>query len=148
MRGAGRALCNDDYARRTNGAFAFAFAFAVDNVREHNEPRMPSQYVRLMDTRTLGPSQTCPRELVVDLGAFRAIVLDPRILTVGGAGNLLIETASVNEEGAFRVVATIVLTATAAMSEIPVFLRYIRWRTDAGVTGNPVVVVDLVAKGG
>lgn len=84
---------------------------------------------------------------MLDLGAYRVIVFDPRVL-VTGQGSLILETSAVAEEGTWRTVLTIVLTATAAMSEVGSFLRYVRWRTDGSVSGNPVVVVDLVAKGG
>lgn len=109
---------------------------------------MTNLYARLLDTRVLGPSQYCPPERVLDLGAYGILVLDPRIMTVGTAGNLLIETASLMEEGAWRVVATIPLNATSAIVAVTPFLRYVRWRTDAAVAGNPVVLVDLVAKNG
>jgi hypothetical protein len=108
---------------------------------------MAGQYIRLMDTRVLGPNLICPREQVADLGAYTTLEIDPRVL-VTGAGNLIVETASVNEEGAFRTIATIALTATSGIIQITSFLRYVRWRTDANVTGTPTVVLDVMAKGG
>jgi hypothetical protein len=101
-----------------------------------------------MDMRGLTASLTQPREQVLDLGAFRILVLDPRIITLGAGGNIIVETASVNEEGAFRTIAPIPLNAVSAMIEVTTFLRFVRWRTDALVAGNPVALIDVMAKDG
>lgn len=106
---------------------------------------MGSQSARLLDTRKLNPNDICPREQVLDLGAYRFLVIDPRILTTG-QGNLFIETAAINDEQAWRIIATIPLTAVSNMIEIATFLRFVRWRTDNNVTGTPTVVVDVIAK--
>jgi len=108
---------------------------------------LASQYNRLLDSRVLGPNPSAPPQCVLDLGAYTQLEIDPRVL-VTGAGNLIIETASVNEEGTWRTIATIALNATSPLVQVLSFLRFVRWRTDGQVTGTPTVVVDLVAKGG
>ncbi len=108
---------------------------------------MANQYVRLLDARPLSANLTCDREKVLDLGAYRILVVDPRV-QVTGQGNLILETSAVNEEGTWRTILTVALNAPAGMSEVVTFLRYVRWRTDNNVTGSPNVVVDIVAKQG
>ncbi len=108
---------------------------------------MASQYNRLLDSRVLAPNLTASPQAVLDLGAYTQLELDPRVL-VTGAGNLIVETASVNEEGAWRTIATIALNATSPIVQVLSFLRFVRWRTDGQVTGTPTVVVDVMAKGG
>ncbi len=107
---------------------------------------MAGQYVRLLDTRSLAANLFAPPQSVLDLGAYRVIVVDCRFAVLGSAGNLIIETASVNEEGAWRTALTIPVNAAPALLEITLFGRYIRWRTDQNVAGGPVATVDLVAK--
>lgn len=108
---------------------------------------MSSQYARLLEARPLGPSQVCANDKVLDLGAYGRLEIDPTVL-VTRQGNLIVETASVNEEGAWRTILTVPLTATASLSQVVSFLRFVRWRTDNNVSGSPVVIVDLVAKAG
>lgn len=108
---------------------------------------MASQYARLLDGRVLGPNQFCANDKVLDLGAYGRLEVDPRVLVTGG-GNLILETAAVLEEGVWRTILTVPLGASANMSRINAFLRFVRWRTDQNVTGSPVVIVDIVAKAG
>lgn len=107
---------------------------------------MAGQYVRILDTRALTANLFCPDNNVVDLGAFRVVIIDCRLAVLGAGGNLIIETASVKEEGAWRTVVSIPLNAAPNLLEVTTFLRYIRWRTDGAVAGGPVATVDLVAK--
>jgi hypothetical protein len=107
---------------------------------------LSAEYLRLLDPRTITANDVQPRDQVADLGAYRQLMIHLRLLKVGTAGNLLIQDAAVNEEDAFRTIATISLSAASNPVEITAFLRYVRWKADTGVTGSPVVVVDLVAK--
>lgn len=109
---------------------------------------MSSQYVRLLDARALGPNQASPVDRVVDLGAYGRLEIDPRVMTVGSAGSLLIETSATGEDGSWRTIATIALTESANMVQVTSFLRYVRWTTSGSVAGAPVVIVDIVAKQG
>jgi hypothetical protein len=112
------------------------------------EAWMSSQYVRLLDARVLAPSQVCPIDKVVDLGAYGKLEIDPRVMTVGNGGNLIVETSATNEDGSWRTIATIPLNAVANLLQVTSFLRFVRWRTDAAVAGSPVVIVDILAKEG
>ena len=69
---------------------------------------MASQYARLLDGRVLGPNQFCANDMVLDLGAYGRLEVDPRVLVTGG-GNLIIETAAVLEEGVWRTILTVPL---------------------------------------
>ena len=107
---------------------------------------MAGQYVRILDTRALSSNLSCPDNNVVDLGAYRVVVVDCRLAALGTGGNLIIETSSVKEDGTWRTALSIPLNANPNLLEITLFARFIRWRTDGAVAGNPVATVDLVAK--
>ncbi len=107
---------------------------------------MAGQYARFLDARALAPNAVCPDNNVVDFGAFRVVIVDCRLVVLGTGGNLIIETASVKEEGAWRTVVQIPLNAAPLLLEVQTFARYLRWRTDGAVAGGPVATVDLVAK--
>lgn len=51
-----------------------------------------------------------------------------------------------NEEGAWRLLATIDLTQGGTFTYVTQFSRFLRWRADAGVAGAPILLVDLVLK--
>lgn len=114
---------------------------------------MASQSVRILDPQPLGASAEQPRDQVVDLGAYKQLVASCRVLKVGsgaGGGRVKLQTAAVNEPGAFHDVAGLSWvvdgSATGGMASSGEFLRYVRWVTDAGVAGSPVVCIDVVAK--
>lgn len=107
---------------------------------------MAGRYVRLMDAYTPKPNEVQESDRVVDAGGFRNCGIDPRVLKTGSGGNVIIEHASVNEEGAWRTLATIDLTQGGTFTYVTTFLRFLRWRADAGVAGAPIVLVDLVLK--
>jgi hypothetical protein len=100
-----------------------------------------------LDARVVSANERQPREQVIDLGGYRQVVIQARIMKPGSAGNLLIEDAAVNEEDAFgRAVATFSVVNGAPPAEVTAFLRFLRWRGDANVAGSPVMIVDIVAK--
>lgn len=114
---------------------------------------MASTYKRLLDPRALSASTQSPDDGVLDLGAYRQLVLDARLLKVGtgtGGGRVKIQHAAVNEPDAWRDLAgvswVVDSTGTGGVLEATVFLRYIRWVADASVAGAPVVLIDLIAK--
>jgi hypothetical protein len=109
---------------------------------------MASQYRRLLDSRTMAASEKQLADDVFDAGAYRVLEMQVRVLKAGTAGNLQLQHAAVNSEDSWQNMGSAVaMTPTSiAFSTISDFLRYIRWTTDAGVAGSPVVVVDIIAK--
>lgn len=72
-----------------------------------------------------------------------------RVLVAGGAGNLKLQHAAVNEPDAFTDVsgASWSLAATGnTYTSVSHFLRYLRWITDGSVSGSPAAILDLIAK--
>lgn len=108
---------------------------------------MAGRYLRLLDAYSPKPNEVQESDKVVDLGGFKDVAFDCRVLKPG-AGNILIEHAAVNEEGAFRPLSTATwdLSQGGSFVYITQFLRFVRWRTDANVASAPVVLIDLVAK--
>ncbi len=117
---------------------------------------MSAQYVRIVDAATLVPNWVTPRPEVLDLGTHRVIAVTVRVLKAGTATDantvVKLQTAAVNEEGAFVDVGSSVRVDSAAppgatFFEIPAFSRFIRAATGTGsFAGGPVVNIDLVAK--
>ena len=113
---------------------------------------MASRYVRLLDPTVLVASAKQDKEDALDLGAYTTLQAQVRVLEIGGAGpgNVYLEHAAVNEPDAYVPIAgtNVLVTAGATGAVVPVtgFLRFVRWATDAGVVGAPVVLIDIVAK--
>lgn len=116
---------------------------------------MASQAIRLMDVSTLSASKEQMREQVADLGAFKELNVQVRVLKIGTGtdanATLTLEHASVNEDEAFLPLSSaswrVDSTASAnSYLQITGFLRYVRWATGSMVAGSPVAVIDLVAK--
>ncbi len=109
---------------------------------------MASQYHRLMDPTTLKPNLQQDLQDVFDAGAFRVLEVDVRVLKAGSAGSLLLQHAAVNEEDAYRDLAgsSVSLTGSGAYFTIQNFLRFVRWRADGNVAGDPIPLIDTVAK--
>ncbi len=86
-----------------------------------------------------------------DAGAFKQLEVQVRVLkkdTNPTPGNLKLQHAAVNEEDAYVDItnATWSLGGAGGFTPIPDFLRFIRWVTDNNVQGDPIVIVDIVAK--
>ncbi len=109
---------------------------------------MASRYWRVLDVRKLTASLEQPRDQYIDAGAFAHLEVDVRVVVAGTAGNIKLQHAAVNEPDAFRDLATMSWPLTGAGSFLFTdhFLRYIRWVTDAGLTGSPQVIIDIVGK--
>jgi len=109
---------------------------------------MASRYVRLLDPTVLVASSSQAKEDVVDLGAYTTLVAHVRVLKAGGAGNVFLQHAAVNEVDAWVTLAgtTVALNGTGGVVSATNFLRYVRWATDALVAGAPVALIDIVAK--
>ena len=109
---------------------------------------MASIYHRLMPQQAFAANQRPPKDEVLDLGAYRVVQVQTRILTAGGAGNLILEHAAVNEPDAFKPVPSMswpTVTPTNDFKTINDFLRYLRWGGDGTVSGTPVALIDIVA---
>jgi hypothetical protein len=90
-------------------------------------------------------------EDVTDFGACNALFVDCRILkpTGGSTGKVILLHSASGEPGSYFQIANVgwvVDGATARLAVIKDFLRYVRVATDANVTGDPVVVLDIVGK--
>lgn len=109
---------------------------------------MASQYHRLLDTRAIGADEVQNLNEVFDAGAFSKLELQCRILKTGGAGNIKLQHAAVNEEDAYIDLgsASWLATGTGGHISIANFLRYVRWVGDSSIAGAPVVMIDIVAK--
>lgn len=109
---------------------------------------MASQYRRLLDVRKLTANLTQPREQVWDAGAYAHLELHCRVLVAGSAGTVVVQHAAVNEEDAFRDLASFALSGgtPGGYTSTDHFLRYLRWRTDGAVAGDPSALIDVMAK--
>jgi hypothetical protein len=117
---------------------------------------MASKYVRLMDPTTLSASLTQDRDLIVDLGAYKNLIILARILKAGsGGGKVKLKTAAVLGEPTGWVdlldvsAATVEVSVDATgntMKAVNYFLRYVRWECDGSVGGSPVATIDIIAK--
>ena len=108
---------------------------------------MAGRYLRFLDAYSPKPNEIQESDKVLDLGGFSSLGLDCRVLKQG-AGNIYLEHAAVNEEGAWRSLGTATwdLSQSGSFVYITQFLRFLRWRTDTNVASAPVVLLDLVAK--
>jgi hypothetical protein len=114
---------------------------------------MAGQSIRLLDAIVLSANKEQPRDQVVDVGAYRQLVIQGRVLKAGtgvGGGKLKIQHSAVNEAGTFEDLSSaswvVDSTAASAVVSSDTFLRYIRWVCDASVAGTPVMIVDVIAK--
>lgn len=109
---------------------------------------MASEYRRLLDPGTAKPDVFQELREAWEAGAFRVLEVHVRVLKAGTGGNIILQHAAVNEDDAYLDLAgsTTVLTGSGAYFTISSFLRFIRWRTDGGVAGSPVVMIDIIAK--
>lgn len=109
---------------------------------------MASQYHRLLDPRVLYSNDVQDLREAFDAGAFKTLEIDIRILKSGSGGNLKLQHAAVNEPGAYRDLngTSVAVTGTGNYVSVANFLRYIRWICDGAVAGDPVGLIDIVAK--
>lgn len=110
---------------------------------------MASQYLRILPITGLTASQKQANADIIDVGAYTTLEFQARVLKAGGAGNVFVEHAAVNEPDAFTALsgATWSLSATSnTLVSVTHFLRYLRWVTDSGVAGSPIALIDLIAK--
>ena len=93
------------------------------------------------------------REDWLDLGAYKTLSIEFRLLTPGSAATLTlaVEHAAIAQDDAFTPLsgATLVMTGTAQPSYVHAgnFLRFVRWKVAAAtVTEGAVVAVYIIAK--
>ena len=104
---------------------------------------------RQMPITTLLASQKQVSSEVVDAGAYTILEIQARVLKAGGAGNMALEHAAVNEPDAFTALTGASWAVNATLNThttISHFLRYLRWSTDVGVVGGPVALIDILGK--
>lgn len=109
---------------------------------------MASRQFRILDGTPLAASDTCPRDKVVDAGAYNTLQV---FLNVGSAGGtnatLVLQHASINEPAMYMDLLAFDISAAGKQFEtISNFLRYLRWITNGAVTGSPCTIMDIVAK--
>lgn len=110
---------------------------------------MASTTRRLMPQQSLTANQVQPRDEVMDAGAYKTLECQGRCIVAGSNGQAKIQHAAVNEPDAFKDLAGAAWNLNATNNtvvSISNFLRYLRWVTDANVAGNPVALIDVVAK--
>lgn len=98
---------------------------------------------------TLAASDIMDPDKVLDLGAYKQVNVIANVLSPGTGGNWLLEQAAENGPGCWIAVsgASVDLTSGGChFISITAFCRYLRWKCDAAVAGNPVLVAWLVAK--
>lgn len=109
---------------------------------------MASQYHRLLDPRAIVANDVQNIDQAFDAGAYDKLELQCRILKTGGAGNIKLQHAAVNEEDAYIDLgsASWLVTGSGGHISISNFLRYVRWAGDNSVGGGPVAMIDIIAK--
>lgn len=116
---------------------------------------MAGQYMRLADSVVITTGLAQDRDQVVDVGAYRQVLLHARVLRTGSGGSVKIQHAATNEGDAWedlyqdddQTAVTWALTGTGDVQSSSKFLRYLRWAASGTVSGGPVrVTIDLVAK--
>jgi hypothetical protein len=109
---------------------------------------MSSKSIRILDGRTMGPSEKQPAAEVADLGAYRSLECQFRVAKAGSGGNAQLQHAPVNTEDAFQNLGSAVALNAAGPTYLSVaaFLRFVRWVTDGAVSGSPVLTCDIIAK--
>lgn len=110
-----------------------------------------SQANTLMTPRVIPSNYTLPEHEVLDLGAFKQLGAEINVLTAGGQGgeNMLIETAAINEDTAFKPIPGMLADmGTAGTTHVYTdqFMRYIRAKASGTVTGSPVVAINTISK--
>ena len=113
---------------------------------------MAALYKRLVDSRIITAKWTLAREEVLDVGAYRKLDVQFRLVKEGTAGTVWLESAPVNEADAWQQLgASASLLGTGFVNgkkqlSSEDFYRFLRVVSDGAVGGSPVLTVDVVAK--
>ena len=114
---------------------------------------MASEYRRLLDVRGLSADQQMRDDEAWDAGAYTTLQVHVRLIKAGtgsAGGQIKLRHAAVNELDAWVDLSgaqwTIDSTGAGGFLTISNYLRYISWYTDNNVAGDPIVVIDIVAK--
>jgi hypothetical protein len=110
---------------------------------------MASEYVRILDTRTLAANDAMPEKEALDLGAYRVLVVQIRVMKAGTGGAVKLQSSLTNEVGSFVDIPTLTWNVNAASNTVTAsgeYGRYVRWAADGAVAGGPVVLIDVLAK--
>ncbi|MFT5582473.1 MAG: hypothetical protein ACI9VR_000049 [Cognaticolwellia sp.] len=112
---------------------------------------MAGQYVRLMDAGTI--TQGPQSQDAVDLGAYRQVVFHLRLLKAGSGtagAQLVVQHAAIDEEGAYIDIPGISWVVdsngTGGVLDTTTFMRFVRVAGVGTFAGDPVALLDLVAK--
>lgn len=105
-----------------------------------------NQYVRLFEKRNLYASETSDP---VDFGAYKTICAQIRVIKQGSAGTVELQHAATSEAAAFKTLGSSVALTSVGTNDIQYhtnFLRYVRWAASSSVAGEPIIVIDVIAK--
>ena len=100
-------------------------------------------------TGTFTANDIMDPDKVLDLGAYKQVNIIVVIHKAGTNGNILFEQAAENAPGFWVAIAgaTVDVTSTGPhFISITAFCRYLRWRCDNNVAGDPVISAKGVAK--
>lgn len=90
-----------------------------------------------------------PVEQAFDALGYSSVDLQVRVLYPGSAGNILLqESATLDAETFTNIASSSVSVSTGSNEHIALtsLLRYIRVAGDASVAGNPLLIVELIAR--
>jgi len=110
---------------------------------------MASEYLRILDARSMAANDAMPEKEALDLGAYRVLAVQTRVLKAGTAGTVKLQSSMTNEVGSFVDIPNLTWNLNATSNTIVSsgeFGRYVRWAADGNVAGSPLVVIDLIAK--
>jgi hypothetical protein len=111
---------------------------------------MAGVFTRLLRAKPIAGATTPDINESFDAGGFRELTCQIRVTTAGSAGTIKLQHSATNDDAAFTDItgfSAVSLTATTNnVQSITGFLRWIRYVTGTAPTGNPVVIIDLVAK--
>ncbi len=116
---------------------------------------MAAQHVRMLDAQTITPNLVQPRDRWTDLGAFRVLEVQVRVIKPGTGDNagavLKLQHAPVAEDDAFSDTPVSVRVDSTAPSlpvniQVTSFSRFLRWVAGGAVAGAPVAIMDVIGK--
>lgn len=106
---------------------------------------MANQYIRMMEKREVFIGEAGSP---IDLGAYKSVVAQIRVLSAGSGGTLCLQHAAKAEGSAFKNLgdpANLNGTTNDVQAHTD-FLRWVRFLADDNVAGNPIACIDIVAK--
>lgn len=106
---------------------------------------MANQHYSLVDKREVFADEAGEG---LDLGAYKSIVAQIQIHSTGTNGDVCLQHAAVNENGAFTTLGTNV-QVDGLQNDVQShanFLRYVRFSADSNIAGHPIVSIDIVVK--